>query len=86
MTESNHKTKAMNRKIIVNGQEQTYPFNEITYSDLVALAFGGTRKEINYTVTYSKGTTEKPEGAMTKGETVRVVDGMIFNIADTNSV
>ncbi len=37
-----------------------------------------------YTVTYKRGLGNKPEGTLVEGDTVKVKEGMIFNVARTD--
>ena len=37
-----------------------------------------------FTVTYRRGEGKKPEGTLVDGESVKVKDGMIFNVTATN--
>jgi Multiubiquitin len=39
---------------------------------------------VQFTVTYRKGPRKNREGSMTEGETVRIKDGMIFDVTETN--
>ncbi len=71
--------------IIVNGREKVFSEREITFKQVVELAFGtyDENPDIVYTVSYSKGEGKK-EGTMTAGTSVKVKDGMIFNVTRTN--
>jgi hypothetical protein len=71
--------------IIVNGREKEFTGKEISFKQVVELAFGSYEEndDIVYTVTYSKGEDRK-EGTMTKGASVKVKSGMIFNVTKTN--
>jgi len=71
--------------IIVNGREKVFTEREITFKQVVELAFGtyDENPDIVYTVSYSKGEGKK-EGTMTVGTSVKVKDGMIFNVTRTN--
>jgi len=56
-------------------------------SEVVSLAFPNSCKSDNrlYTVTYRRAAGEKPEGTLVEGGTVKVKDGMIFNVTATLS-
>lgn len=71
--------------IIVNGREKTFTGKEISFREVVELAFGTyeDKEHIVYTVTYSKG-EDKKEGTMTKGTSVKAKEGMIFNATRTD--
>ncbi|MEZ4720482.1 MAG: multiubiquitin domain-containing protein [Flavobacteriales bacterium] len=72
--------------IIVNGQEKEWEKDEISFKEVVILAFGSydENPQIVYTVTYKRGQGNKPEGTMVKGESVKVKDKMIFNATRTD--
>jgi hypothetical protein len=72
--------------IIVNGQEKPWAEKEISFDEVVALAFnpvpGGPNVLI--TVAYRRGPDEKQQGTLTKGQSVRVKKGMIFDVTATD--
>ncbi len=72
--------------IIVNTREKKWDKKEISYKEVVVLAFGSYSDDPNvmYTVTYSKGERPHQDGSLVKGESVKVKDGMIFNVTQTN--
>jgi len=72
--------------IIVNSREKVVPKGDISFEQLVALAFNPvpTGENIVFTITYRKGHGHKPEGTLTEGETVKVKEGMIFNVRATD--
>lgn len=72
--------------IIVNAREKKWSKKEISYKEVIELAFGSYSDDENvvYTVTYSKGQDSRKEGSLVKGESVKVKDGMIFNVFQTN--
>jgi len=71
--------------IIVNGREKVFSEREIAFRQVIELAFGTYEEnpDIVYTVSYSKGEDRK-EGTMTVGTSVKVKNGMIFNVTRTN--
>lgn len=72
--------------IVVNGQEHQFPKKDITYDEVVALAFPTppTGPYIEISVTYRRGQGQKPEGTLAPGGEVKVKDGMIFNVTATD--
>ena len=72
--------------IIVNAREKKWDKKEISYEEVVVLAFGSLSTDPNvvYTVTYSKGPNDKREGSLVRGQSVKVKNGMIFNVSQTN--
>jgi hypothetical protein len=73
-------------KIIVNGREKIVTQHELSYVDVVRLAFENPDfgENIIYTVTYKRGPDHNPEGSMVAGDTVEVKPGMIFNVTRTD--
>jgi len=84
----NEKQKEHDREvtIIVNTREKTWNKKEISYEEVIVLAFDSYSNDENvvYTVTYSKGPDSHHEGSLVKGGSVKVKDGMIFNVTQTN--
>lgn len=72
--------------IYVNGRPKVVTMRELSFSDVVALAFNPvpTGPNVMFTVTYSRGEGNKPEGSLIAGESVKVKDGMIFNVTQTD--
>ncbi|WP_375769801.1 multiubiquitin domain-containing protein [Archangium gephyra] len=72
--------------IIVNAEEKRVTGKELTFDQVVQLAFpGGPQGETRlYTVTYRRGEGNKPEGTLVKGESVKLKNGMIFNVTATD--
>lgn len=72
--------------IIVNTREKTWDEKEISYEQVVELAFGTytDHPDIVYTITYSKGPDSHHEGSLVKGRSVHVKNGMIFNVTKTD--
>lgn len=72
--------------IIVNSRDKVWNEKNISYNDLVILAFGSISNDPNviYTITFKKGDNNKPEGTMVKGESIKVKDGMRFNVTQTS--
>lgn len=72
--------------IIVNGRSKEVGTKELSYDDIVNLAFDNnppTGPYVVITVTYSKGVDRK-EGSMQKGDMVRIKEGMIFDVTATD--
>jgi hypothetical protein len=81
-----HSGKPKVYKIIVNGRQKEVSTKKLTFDQVVALAFNPVPSgpNVQFTVTYRKGPRKNPDGSMTEGETVRVKDGMIFDVTETN--
>jgi hypothetical protein len=72
--------------LIVNGRPRQFTGKEISFQQMVELAFpqGPFHELMVYTVTFKKGPDAKREGSMVAGDTVHVKDGMIFNVTQTD--
>ena len=73
-------------KIIVNARQETVYRHRLSYEQVVKLAFPTPPPGdiVGYTVTYYKGHEHQHEGTLTAGKSVRVCNGMIFNVTPTN--
>jgi hypothetical protein len=71
--------------IIVEGTPHEWPKDLITYAEVVTLEVPdyAQHPEITYSVKYSRGHGNKPEGILAPGTSVRVKEGMIFNVSET---
>ena len=84
MTEQDKPDKTVT--IVVDGTSYQVPKNEyITYAEVVTLAYPDypQHPEITYSVTYTRGYHEKPEGILNPGESVKVKDWMSFCVNRT---
>ncbi len=72
--------------IIVNGQKKTVTTKTVTFDEIVKLAFPTPPSGANilYTVSYEDGPKVNPQGSLKEGGTVKVKDGMIFNVTATD--
>ncbi|MDJ1497653.1 multiubiquitin domain-containing protein [Cytophagaceae bacterium DM2B3-1] len=72
--------------LIVNGREKSWNSRYINYKQAVTLAFGSFDENPNilYTITYSKGPSENPQGSLEKTDSVKVTNKMIFNVTATD--
>jgi multiubiquitin len=70
--------------IIVNGRPFPVAKEEISFDAVVALANLVSGPNIVYTVTYDRGHGDKPQGSLVEGKSVKVKDGMIFNVTATD--
>ncbi len=80
------KENAKTVEIIVNGRPKTVEKEELSFDEIIALAFDDppSGPYIFFTITYRRGSGSKPEGSLVKGEAVKVKDGMIFNVTATD--
>lgn len=73
-------------KLIVNGREKPWDKKEISFQEVVMLAFAKyiDKPTMVYTVAYEDGPKENPEGSMVRGMTVFVKNKMIFHATETD--
>lgn len=71
--------------IIINGSAEEVEKEEMPYEEIVTLAFPDfpQHPERNYSVKYTKGHGNKPEGILSLGGKVKVKDGMEFTVTPT---
>lgn len=72
--------------VIVNAQERVVQKDELTFDEVVRLAFENppTGQNVLFTITYRRGRGEKPDGTLLEGETLKVKEGMIINVTPTD--
>ena len=71
--------------IIVEGTPHEWPKGDITYDQVITLEVPdySQHPEITYSVTYKKGHGNKPEGILSPGASIKVKEGVIFNVSET---
>ena len=71
--------------IIVNGREKIVDHRELTFDEVVQLAFPGPASpDAQFTVTYSRAVKPQREGILHEGGTVTIKQGTIFDVTRTN--
>lgn len=72
--------------IYVNGEQKEVTTKTVSFAEIVALAYPKPPKGDNilYTVSYEDGPLANPQGSLKDGETVKVKNGMIFNVTATD--
>jgi hypothetical protein len=88
MNNDNKENKEKKEKtvtIIVEGAPHEWLKGDITFAEVVTLEFPDypNHPEITYSVKYKKGDNNKPEGVLVPGASVKVKEGMIFNVSKT---
>jgi hypothetical protein len=74
-------------RIFVDTQPKKIHKKELSFAEVVALAYDEQPpKGANwaFTVGYSHGPRANPEGSLTKGHSVKIKDGMRFDVSATN--
>lgn len=71
--------------IVVEGTEHEWPKGDISYAEVVTLEVPdyAQHPEITYSVRYKRGQGTKPEGTLVPGASVKIKEGMIFNVSET---
>jgi len=71
--------------IIVNTREKVVTEKELSFSDIVALAYETppTGPNIVFTVTYRRGHGNQ-QGSLVEGQSVKIKDGMVFDVSCTD--
>lgn len=72
--------------IIVNGEEKLFVGREISFSEVVELAFGAepSNPNICFTMTFKKAAGKRKQGTLVEGGDVKVKDGTVFNVTRTD--
>lgn len=84
MSQDTHGPKPVT--IIVNARPHIWEAKEITYEQVVDLAYPGQppNDQDTYTVRYSRGHDGYGTGSLTAGHSVRVKEGMVFDVYRTS--
>lgn len=71
--------------IIVNAKEKTWTKDDISFVQVIELAYGEYVENPNivYTVAYSKGHSDQ-NGTLKLGEKVKAKNKMVFNVSKTD--
>lgn len=84
--EGKAKPKPKTVTIYVEGTAHQWPKGSaITYAEVVTLEVPdyAQHPEITYAVKYRNGAGHKPEGVLPPGGSVKVKEGMVFNVSET---
>jgi len=72
--------------IVVNGRPHEVPKREVSFAEMVDIAFPGQSQGNNicFTITFKRGHGGKPEGTLVEGESVKAKEGMVVNVTRTD--
>jgi Multiubiquitin len=72
-------------KISINTVDHEEPKGKITYDRVVALAYPDFAQFPNatYSIIFERGSAGKPQGTLSKGGSVEIVEGMRFRVKRT---
>lgn len=79
-------TRPIRIAIKVNSRDREVNHRELTYWELVKLAFvdAGPSDQIVYSIDYASGPHQNPNGSLVEGQTVIVKEGMKFYVTPTD--
>ena len=82
--EEKHREKEY--EIIVNGRPKVVTVKELSFFEIVKLAFGEIISDGRkiYTMTFKKGHDCRPEGSLVEGDVIKIKKGVIFNVSATD--
>lgn len=71
--------------IVVNASPHQWPKEEISYAEVVTIAFPEfpQHPELTYSVTFKKGHGNSPEGILAPEGEVKTKEGMVFIVTST---
>ena len=72
--------------IIVNGTKHPVPGNEVSFNQVVDIAYpdGGSSPLITYTVNFYSSADDPDSGKLTKNQKIKIKDGTVFNVTRTD--
>jgi len=72
--------------IVVNAQKKEVAETKLTFDEVVKLAYPipPDGQNIMFTIKYRKGPKANPKGSLLEGQSVRIKDGMIFDVTPTD--
>jgi hypothetical protein len=72
--------------VIFNGRPKTIPKESLSFEEVIAHSFetAPSGDGVQFTVQYTRGHGNKPTGTLLEGESVKVKDGMEFDVTPTN--
>ncbi|MCP4004316.1 MAG: hypothetical protein GY725_08985 [bacterium] len=72
--------------IIINGRKHQLSKHEVSFAEIVSLAFPGQSQggNICFTIVFKRGPADQPEGTLVEGDIVKIRDGMVFNVTRTD--
>jgi hypothetical protein len=86
LTEDEHFYSVREFDIVVNTRKKDVTKPRLTFDEVVRLAYDPvpTGPNILFTITYRHGPRQNPEGEMLEGQSVRLKNGMVFNVKYTD--
>lgn len=72
--------------IIINGTPKVVEKERMSFDEVVDLAYETppTGDGVQFTIQYTKGHSDKPKGTLVEGQSIKVKEGMEFDVTPTN--
>lgn len=72
--------------IFINGKRRTTTKASLSFEELIALAFENppTGEGVQFTIQYTRGPETSPAGTLLEGQSVKIKNGMEFDVTPTN--
>lgn len=72
--------------VIFNGRPKTIAKERLTFEEVIVYSFDNppSGDGVQFTVMYTRGHNDKPNGTLLEGQSVMVKDGMEFDVTPTN--
>jgi hypothetical protein len=73
--------------IIINASKKVVDTRDLTFEQIVSLAYDGNPPagdNWEFTVNYRRGRRPRADGSLVAGQSVRIKEGMIFNVTATD--
>lgn len=72
--------------IAVNAQRKEVAETRLTFDEVVKLAYAipPAGQNVMFTIKYRKGPAVNPKGSLLEGQSVRIKDGMVFDVTPTD--
>jgi hypothetical protein len=86
-TDRTDETRDRTFTVIVNGRKKQVKTEYLSFDDVVNLRFDNNPPQGDnwvFTITYRNGPRENPKGSLTRGNKVKIKDGMIFDVTATD--
>lgn len=86
LTQDEHFYSQPDFRIIVNAEPKEVAARRLSFAEVVKLAFPAppSGSNILYTITYRHGPKANREGSLLEGSSVKIRNGMIFNVTATD--
>lgn len=82
--EKNGEDRKKTYEVVVNGRLRHVTEHELSYEQVVKLAFPDDQPDANILYTIAYANPHGKDGTLTAGEEVKAKEGMVFNVTKTN--